>query len=531
MATSYPAAVTRLLPAALDIDAHLRAHPPGFTPFSRDALAQLLHLVATLPLTNRKLAARLQYFDGYLFLSAKYLQRWLPTYAAYLRYACATGLLETDNWYVVGGKCRAYCIGAQFRSDYGAGRPVVLRDPALLRRWFARRQPGDARQVPWAPYVALLEWLCPRSSPLRIRQAEALAFSQAERDQQLAALGLPAAAAPPATPSSASPARATLGELVLDEPALDEASWPAWLMPLPAAAGGQAARPHARYWQRFTTIQRLAERDFGTILDRQGRLHSALTNAGSQLRQFIYAEGHAQLFSLDLRNSQVYLAVLLLRPDFYEPPFTRGRRGGRVPLTLQAEGRQQYEELRRTHPAFFATVRALFDQPGFHGPEGAPPDVIQFREWVSAGDFYPRTRQAINAALGREVITEGGQKRQLLKVLFSRNSTRTRAKAAFAELFPTVVALFAAYKAAGPALLPCLLQSLEAHLFLRVLAPRIRQRYPELPLFSVHDSLVIPATHLDRVETLLTQVLTAQVGLAPQFRRTPWGSDPDWAPQ
>ncbi|MBD2722206.1 hypothetical protein [Hymenobacter armeniacus] len=543
---TFPAAATRLLPATLDLDAHLAAQPPSFAPFSRDALAQLLHLVATLPLTNRKLANRLRHTDGYLPLSAVFLKRWLPNYAAYLRYACATGLLETDNWFVVGGKCRSYRLGARFRNAGGASRAVVLRDPAFLRRWYGRYQQGwGERQVPWATYVALLDWLCPNSSPLRIRQAEALAFSEADRARQLASLDQQQALPIPAAEVGAPAERAasnglpapvqltTQTELVLDEEAVDEAVWGELL-----AAGTpahltvpdrQEVKPHERYWQRFTTIQKLAERDFGPIFDRQGRLHTALTNASGNLRQFIYAEGFAPLWALDLRNSQIYLATLLLRPDFYAAPFTRGRRGSRVPLTLQVEGQRQHAELQRCDPGFFSTVRRLLPPGGSHGAEALPPDVEQFRAWASTGDFYAQAQTALNQALGQELITAEGRKQQLLKILFSRNSTRTRGKAAFAQLFPTVAAVFTAYKAADHRVLPCLLQAVEAHLFLKVLAPRLRQRFPEMCLFTVHDSVVVPADHLDRVEALLVQVLTAQVGLTPQFRRTAWGSDPDWA--
>lgn len=544
---SYPTTLTRLLPASLDLDAHLATQPPAFAPFSRDALVQLLHLVMTLPLTNRKLAARARRNGGYVPLKAARLQKILPNYADYLRYAQATDLLETDNAYLVGKKCRCYRLPLALADDddgqpevltpplaLGVAAPTpqpavpaseapasgalpacrveVLRDPDLLRRWHARnRRPSAELAAQWREYVALLEWLDPRSSPLRIREAEARAFSEAEHRRHLAAR---------------------------------------------ASYAPHVPKPDGRYLQRLLTIHKLTERDFHPVFDRQGRLHTALTNTSRTLRPFIYAEGQAQLVALDLRNSQPFLSTLLLRQDFYMEPFKRGRKGSRVPVLLQVEGQRQYAELQRTDPTFFLELAAVLPAADPVNPADLPADVKLLRELTSQGQFYHHMLAAFQQALGDPAMTLEQTKKMMLWIMFARNrkrkagraphpdpaeakrrpkkprlgkSQRARCRAVFDTMFPTLSAIFVAYKAANHKVLACLLQALEAALFLKVLAPRLRQKFPDMPLWSIHDCLILPMSHVDKAEAVLVQVLTERVGLAPQFGRKAWGSDPDWS--
>ncbi|GAB2470126.1 hypothetical protein GCM10011375_40710 [Hymenobacter qilianensis] len=487
----------RLLPPDLDLDRHLAAHPPTFSRFHSDELVHLLHLVSAIPATNRKMAEKLDLQLGYVHLSSTRLREWLPNYHEYLQYAVDTNLLETDNHFVVPrdgdvGKCRGYRFAARFRKgwdvplvDGPSCRIVWLKDAAVMRRLNRVRlkQSKLTKQIR-QDYSHLLEWLDPKTTPLRIRQEEALRFIAQERDRVRR------------DPSLRKPKRkpGPNGEVVFKD-------------------------PEEQYDQRFTSVAKLVERDLNTVLDAKvGRLHTTLTNMSGKLRPFVYAEGYGQLVAIDLKNSQPFLANLLLNPSFYSP-FTKGRKGGRVPLTLQKEGLKVWEEMKkRKNKHSYITLLRIVQRTGND-------DIEKFREWTASGEFYTNVQQALNSQ-GEQVPFERDDiKVMLFEVLFSRNSTKSMAKTAFAELFPTVAKVFRTLKVKDHSILPRLLQLLEAHLFLRVITKRIHQRCPHIPLFTVHDSVVTPVEYADYVERIMKQELTKWVGQSPQFTRSFWGTD------
>lgn len=486
----------RLLPPNLDIDQHLAAHPPTIKGFHRDKLVHLLHLLSSIPASNRKLAERLDPIQGYVPLSSTRLRQWLSNYNDYLRYVLETGLLETDNHFVVPqdeqvGKCRGYRFAAPFRHEVGAvegphhaGRFVRLTDSAVgrkLRKVGQKKSLSKMSVQTRREYGHLLYWL----SHIRIRGDEALRFIAQERSRLLTDPSLRKRKRKPG-PN---------GDLVFKD-------------------------PDQQYDQRFTSIVKLTEGDMSCIVDdKAGRLHTTLTNMSGKLREFIFVEGYGQLVAIDLKNSQPYLANLLLTPTFYAP-FKKGRRGSRSPISLQEEGRKVWERVRETRKKDLRiTLQNIL--------QNADSEEIQkFREWTGSGEFYTKVQQALNAGGEQATFDRDDIKVMLFEVLFSKNSTKSDNKAAFAELFPTVTKVFRALKVKDHSILACLLQLLEAHLFLLVITKRINQKRSDIPLFTVHDSIVTPIEHADYVEKIMRQQLTSWVGLEPQFTRSFWGSDP-----
>jgi hypothetical protein len=522
----------RLLPAALDLDAHLAAHPPGFAPFHRECLIELLHRVHSLPVTNRKLAARVVAMDGYVPLKAARLQAVERNYSAYLKYAQATKLLECDNWYLPGDKCRGYRFCAPFRtppagSAEQADRVLEITDPRLLQklerqrhqplplrkakrvdqtpapapRLSARRPASPLAKDPRRVYPHLLQWLDPASSPLRIRADEALAFIADYRARRLRAAALTVNC-----PNRNARAKRPAGRSrVTDE----------------------GKSPQQQYLQQFTAIDKLRNRDFHCLVDRMGRLHHVLTNLSKQLRKFVYLDGdQGHLVSLDLANSQPFLLNILIQKSFYNAPMKPGRCSGRRSLTLQGDGWRQVEELTRHDPLFYLSITGILQRSDVQGNNEFPADVVLFREWTGSGTFYERMQAAFEQELPPEHRGKVDAKRDMLHVLYSRNRTQSRRKAVFARLFPTVAAILEAYKYTSHKLLPCLMQSLEAHLTLTVIGGRLQQYWPNSPCLTVHDSVIVSSALADRVEAVMRRELTKWVGVAPTFRRTLWGAAP-----
>ncbi|RCR67503.1 hypothetical protein [Larkinella punicea] len=63
-------------------------------------------------------------------------------------------------------------------------------------------------------------------------------------------------------------------------------------------------------------------------------------------------------------------------------------------------------------------------------------------------------------------------------------------KEIFRDLFPNVMRLFELIKSQQHRTLALLLQNIESEIFLNRIARRIAQERPDLPIFTIHDSIV-----------------------------------------
>ncbi|OUJ69881.1 hypothetical protein [Hymenobacter crusticola] len=498
-----------LLPARLDLQAHLSAWPPTEVPqFHPDALVRLLHLVTEVPAHNRKLAKQIRQQGGYVPLSAQLLQSIERHYNHYLTYAVRSGLLETDGrWWPttaqVAGKCRGYRFTAAYctphpdaSSDEVARQPrlqlVHLTDPKMQAK--ARRQgrrptllsPAERRDLRLReqPHAPLLEWLAPNRTPLRLDQAAALAYL-AERFDML----------PP---------------VVAPRP-----KWPEWRPKwLKALDRDYYASPVEQYNQRLHSIVRLANRQLQPSIDTTvGRLHTTLTNMSSELRPFVYADGYGPLVSIDLVNSQPYLANLLWNPAFYT-------KSSSVKSTINFQNFRQSEIykgrnvkgiIKEIPDIMLVNISQLTHRE----------DIRLFSSFTGSGQFY---ELLLNAFRQRDVTltTRKEVKELVFQVLFTRNGYYSPYKALFCLLFPTVDHIFRLLKQQDHTLLPRLLQALEAYLFLHVISRRVARTWPQVPLFTVHDSLVVPQEYAGQVEQIVREELRQATGIEPTLKHEQW---------
>ena len=557
------------------LEAHLEAHPPGFAAFRRDCLVEVLYQLHVVPARNR---ARARYLAteprAYLPLSAQLLRHWLPDYRQYLAYALASGLLETDNHYIPGEKCRGYRYSAPYRRGGARSgfRVVRLRDEVLLNRL---RQLQTTTPAPrWSrcarkEYAPVLDCLRPGTCALRIHAAAALAFIAAARD---AAERNPAERE--AKPKHRRPAKLATTALTTASggTAAPPPSVKARRRGRPRnATGTETKDPNEQYQQRFTSVAQLDARDFRYSIDPYGRLHTVLTRLSAPLRRFVYLEGAPPLVAIDLRSSQPFLVNLLLNETFLEKPWKKGRRGTHPPITLWHEGRSLAEEaaeedgaVRRRLLTASSSEKASKRLPAERAPRRPKtpgqagtndaqtraqvefiversrqllgitgtgsaqcrPDVEEFRRLTGSGEFYEQMQRSLGLALGQNPVSRGTVKQMMFEVLFSQNVVETDIKVAFTRLFPTVDAVLRTYKHEDHRALPRLLQTLESNLLLRKLVPLVRKRWPDLPgIFTVHDSVIVPVTYASQVEELMRKHLSRWVGVVPQFRREAWGSE------
>jgi hypothetical protein len=279
--------------------------------------------------------------------------------------------------------------------------------------------------------------------------------------------------------------------------------------------------PVEQHTQRQRSIMRLAGQELWPSIDTTaGRLHTTLTNMSGELRQFITVEGYGPLVSIDLVNSQPYLANVLLNPVFYFET-AQGQDFRRAASALSKVGRAIMKEVQGRR-------KEGEEEPGImlakHLQTADCQDVNRFAEFTSCGQFYEVLAEEFAAQGETTLQTRSALKELVFQVLFTKNGYGSASKRAFRALFPTVDQVFRILKKGDHSTLARLLQTLEAHLFLHIIGKRVTKELPSVPVFTIHDSLVVPQEYADQVETIMREELVSAVGLPPTLKREVWGT-------
>jgi hypothetical protein len=70
--------------------------------------------------------------------------------------------------------------------------------------------------------------------------------------------------------------------------------------------------------------------------------------------------------------------------------------------------------------------------------------------------------------------------------------------------------------------LPVLLQNIEADCILDYSTKLISKQNPEIPLFTIHDSIVTTSDNIEIVEKQFRKYLRKYFGIIPELKREPW---------
>ncbi|ARN77942.1 hypothetical protein BST97_07990 [Nonlabens spongiae] len=321
-------------------------------------------------------------------------------------------------------------------------------------------------------------------------------------------------------------------------------------------------KPENQFKFSSLVLERLKNEDYTYAQDRNVyRLHTNLTNMPSILRNALTYNGKP-LISIDIKNSQPYLAILLLVNCFRLTRRTKpktelkidfGRKLRETISTFKSsenvgrncrsstfldnddvnstksyskeidnEDRVNIKDIRLKDQS---TYIMLLDQP----VSQSAIDIDLYIEKVTGGRFYEYLGELFSRELGYEYADRNRVKVEVLKLFFSSNSFISQpdaaAKREFKKHFPTVYKIFSAVKKKNKADLAILLQSIESYLMLDVIAKRISKELPHAPIFSIHDSIATTHEYADDVERIMNEELTKAIGIAPRLKREYWKED------
>jgi hypothetical protein len=275
------------------------------------------------------------------------------------------------------------------------------------------------------------------------------------------------------------------------------------------------------------------------------RANSVLTQMNSALRKFIFLKGdqkhRMKLYSIDLSNSQPFFLSVLLKlfqlfPSNIISNNTIDTSFGLVFLSHICFLEIQYaqypsktkilktlKELGMLEESEDGAVRLRMPKirTGRHG-RNREQEIQMFFEACQEGRIYEKLMEFHNSEKCGKQLTRDEIKRLFIIYLFALNKTRSEViKPLMMEHFPYIHALLKEVKKHDHAILPVLLQCLESHLFLDVVARRLRDE-TEIEFATLHDSIITTEENVVMVERIILEAFASEFGVRPNLKVTCW---------
>lgn len=258
--------------------------------------------------------------------------------------------------------------------------------------------------------------------------------------------------------------------------------------------------PFLKFNSNMVNAMRMRDHDYNFRIDEKaGRLHTNLTSLKKQIRPYLTYDG-TPLASIDIVCAQPTLLLTLFDPKFYEK---------------SENGRICYNDIR-------GSIREEidFNEVWKHINSGYV-DFELFKEDVM-NDFYESFKKKIEKQIGKYDLVRDDLKVAVYKVLYSENEyfdqKRAWLKRIFCEIYPGVYNTLCAFKTKGVGALPILLQNLEAQVVLDRVAKTISKMNPRMPIFTIHDSIVVPATEVEWCNDIFKKEYYKALGVNPNLK-------------
>jgi hypothetical protein len=283
------------------------------------------------------------------------------------------------------------------------------------------------------------------------------------------------------------------------------------------------------------SIDRIQRKDFHfSIDDKGGRFHSNLTSFKSELRNYLTWKGH-KLVNVDIKNSQPLLSLMILDAKWY----------------MESSERLTYRQFPSIPNPYiqYSTISNTIDIPSSKLSSSITyimieeflqliekQDVNKYKEIVNSGEFYKRLHEEVfkdNKPFDKEKVKE-----MTFQILYSHKKffhqdgdwmdpiTKKRPNALpkrlFKKAFPSIFKILEDYKDHDNRYLSLLLQQIESTLILKHIVPRIASERPDLPIFTIHDSVVTLAGDEGYVEQVMREEIMRLTGLTPKFGIERW---------
>lgn len=455
---------TCFIPENLDLEAFIRIFPPSIPSFHIDCLVYIVGLLVDIPLNNKDLDME------YVPINSKLLQRRIRYYRKYLDYLINCGIIIEEKQYIVGVKSKGFKFTDIYETET---KPYVITKSTLVKSILTFKE-------------------------ISYSSIDAGNYSASAKKSNLEAY------------------KTDLGYITKwfnNKLTIDFYAAKAHLIMLKEMdlLNPEVKKPKRRYNYRYTALLKFNN---GLFLPKEdataGRLHSAFTQLKGVLRPYIRYNGK-KLVAIDIVNSQPYLTIALLDPIKFQE-------NNIINLILNTNSKLNPN----TYPIM--VVKRIKEA-------SSTENTKLFIGLVSSGRFYEefglilKSERIIDSNLDNE---ETRKKAKIITftTLFSPNnaiSYREEVKI-FKKVFPSVYEVFKIIKLGRGHhnTLAILLQTIEANLVLHRACKIISEERPEIPIYTLHDSIITTEGNENYVHDVLKAVLTEAIGIAPELKVERW---------
>lgn len=214
------------------------------------------------------------------------------------------------------------------------------------------------------------------------------------------------------------------------------------------------------------------------------------------------------LCSIDISNSQPFLLNSVLNIELYRKNNMR-------------------ERIMRTNHKFNNHKIAELER--FINSVSKEKDVIQFQGFINSGQFYEEFGKVLQSKGIIEHSCDSDSLRKIAKnitfcVLFNTNYAirYNDSVKIFESLFPNVYKIMSMIKLKCHPTLAVILQNLEADLILNQTCKIISEKNPEIPLYTLHDSIITTEENVEFVQNEMISVLSQNLGISPSIKVEEW---------
>lgn len=209
-----------------------------------------------------------------------------------------------------------------------------------------------------------------------------------------------------------------------------------------------------KYRRNLISIENIGTNNIFFKFDEYGRMHTNFTVLKKEIRKNFITINGLPVYEIDIKNSQPLFLVVLMK-----------------------------EKL--------------------HISELIKPDVSKYIDLVKNGLIY-------EYLVNNEVVKDRDSAKLLMyRVLFGKNGYKKRECILFDKHFPTVFGFIKDYKenAKDYKVLSHDLQLRESNFIYNKVINHLMNSYPEMPIFTVHDSIDVPIKDKDKVEVIFNYYL------------------------
>lgn len=488
------------LPENLNLDDILTKHPPLFNRLPlkyrnyRDSMAYILHLINSIP--NSKKDFDYEKEQGFIPINKKLLSKRIHEYRAYINYLKRYGIIEEGTSYQVGIRS----MGLRFTPKYRTKVKVeYITTPTLIKNILSRKANRDINAE--EKLMFLKGYL---NSCLTIDINEALIELEKDkvnsRNKHIAK-------------------RQTINysnEELLNLPSIDDVV----LM---------------GFNSKYITVEKINSadyRDYPKIDSTTGRLHSPFVLLYKKLRKFL-KYNNQKLANIDIVNSQPFLSLILLDINLFERMNIKSLIAKYNPLFKSSQYINEDNNVVIVDSKYSTMVVNMIKK------FSSEKDVVDFKKSVISGTYYedfakilidrnliPTNILSIQDENERLEVIRKFAKNATFRALFEKVNARRWSEyvRAFADCFPNVFKIFQFVKKGknNHSTLACMLQRFESYLVLHNVCVDIHKNYPDIPIFTIHDSIATTESNSEIVLEIFKKNLQKIMGITPSLNVDIW---------